>query len=90
MIKVQSMENSDSNDNSFKAILFADTKNEVISGTEIIGLPIDATLEMGSCVLTADGDVGFLKSNGEWNWITSGGSGSVIIPSKSVTENGIY
>ena len=69
MIKVQSLENTDANDNSYKVKLFADTKDEVTSGAEIIGLPQGATIEMGSTVVTADADVAFMKSNGEWNWI---------------------
>ena len=69
MIKVQSLENTDANDNSYKVKLFADTKQEVTSGAEIIGLPQGATIEMGSTVVTADADVAFMKSNGEWNWV---------------------
>lgn len=69
MIKVQSLENTDANENSYKVKLFADTKDEVTSGAEIIGLPQGATIEMGSTVVTADADVAFMKSNGEWNWV---------------------
>lgn len=69
MIKVQSLENTDANENSYKVKLFADTKQEVTSGAEIIGLPQGATIEMGSTVVTADADVAFMKSNGEWNWV---------------------
>ena len=68
MIKVQSMTNTDGNENSYKVTLFADTKNEVTSEAYIIGLPSDATIEMGSMCVTADGDVAFMKSNGSWNW----------------------
>ena len=69
MIKVQTMENTDANENSYKVKLFADTKDEVTSSAEIIGLPQGATIEMGSTVVTADADVAFMKSNGEWNWV---------------------
>lgn len=69
MIKVTSMTNTDSNENSYKVSLFADTKDEVVSGAEIIGFPEGATIEMGSCCLTAAGELAFMKSTGEWNWI---------------------
>lgn len=63
------MSNTDSNENSYKVTLFADTKDEVTESAEIVGLPEDATIEMGSCVVTADADVAFMKSTGEWNWV---------------------
>ena len=69
MIKCQSMENTDTNENSFKVKLFADTKDEVTEGAEIVGFPEGATIEMGSSVVTADGDIAFRKSDGTWNWI---------------------
>ena len=69
MIKVTSMSNTDSNENSYKVTLFADTKNEVVDGAEIIGFPSDATIEMGSCVVTANAEVAFRKSDGTWNWV---------------------
>lgn len=69
MIKCMSMENTDSNENSYKVKLFADTKDEVVEGAEIVGLPQDATIEMGSTVVTADADVAFRKSDGTWNWV---------------------
>ena len=62
------MENTDTNENSFKVKLFADTKDEVTEGAEIVGFPADATIEMGSVVVTADADVAFMKSDGTWNW----------------------
>ena len=69
MIKVTSMSNTDSNENSYKVTLFADTKDEVVDGAEIIGFPADATIEMGSCVVTANAEVAFRKSDGTWNWV---------------------
>lgn len=69
MIKVVLMENTDTNENSYRVKLFADTKEEVVPGAEIVGFPEDATMEMGSSIVTASADVAFMKSNGEWNWI---------------------
>ena len=69
MIKVDSIKNTDSNYNSFKVSLFADNKAEVIPGAAIEGLPSNATIEMGSSVITANGELAFMKSDGTWNWI---------------------
>lgn len=69
MIKVTSISNTDSDENTFKISAFADTKEEVNSGAKIIGLPEDANIEMGSSVMTASGELAFMKSDGTWNWI---------------------
>lgn len=58
--------------NSVEVSLFADTKAEV--GTtpleNIEGFPKDISkIAMGSSVLTASGDLAFMKSDGTWNWI---------------------
>lgn len=49
--------------------LFSDTKSEVTSSAEIIGLPDDVTIAQGSSVITAYGEVAFMKSDGTWNWV---------------------
>lgn len=52
--------------------LFADTKEEVVPGAQIIGmpkLPGPLTIGMGSSVVTASGEVAFMKSDGTWNWV---------------------
>jgi hypothetical protein len=52
--------------------LFADTKEEVVPGATIHGLPKlpqQVTIAMGSSVITASGDVAFMKSDGTWNWV---------------------
>ena len=68
MIKVQELRNTDDNSNSFMISAFADTKSEVDNGAEFVGLPADATIEMGSTVMTASGELAFMKSDGTWNW----------------------
>lgn len=68
MIKVQSLENTDSDKNSYFITAFADTKAEVDAGGTFIGLPENATIEMGSRVMTSDGELAFMKSDGTWNW----------------------
>jgi len=67
MIKVQSIENTDADENTYKISAFADTKSEV--GTSpFIGLPEGATIEMGSTLMTATGELAFMKSDGTWSW----------------------
>ena len=68
MIRVTEMKNTDTNNNSFLISAFADTKEEVSSGT-FIGLPIGAEIEMGSTLITASGEFAFMKSDGTWNWL---------------------
>ena len=48
---------------------FADTKDEVVPGAVFHNLPVDAEIQPGSTVITADGDVAFYKSDGTWNWV---------------------
>lgn len=54
-----------------KVSLFADDQSDITDGMEIIGLPeyYWGKLEPGSTALTAAGEVGFLKSDGTWNWL---------------------
>ena len=49
--------------------LFADTKSEVTDSAEIKGLPAGYVIAQGSSVITASGDVAFMKSDGTWNWV---------------------
>ena len=49
--------------------LFSDTKGEVIPGATIEGLPDGYEVAFGSSVLTAEGEMGFMKSDGTWNWV---------------------
>ena len=69
MIKVAELKNTDGDENSFLISAFADTKEEVENGGNFIGLPEGATIELGSSVMTADGEMAFMKSNGNWNWV---------------------
>ena len=68
MITVTEIKNTDKNPNSFLISAFEDTKAEVASGT-FIGLPEGASIEMGSDVMTASGEIAFMKSDGNWNWL---------------------
>lgn len=47
----------------------ADTKEEVDEGAPIIGIPDNYQLEMGSSIMTVDGEIAFLTSDGIWNWV---------------------
>ena len=69
MIKVTSITNTDSDENTYKISAFSDTKDEVTSDATFIGLPDGASIEMGSSVMTASGELAFMKSNGQWNWV---------------------
>lgn len=69
MVKVTDMKNTDYDSNSYKVSLFADTKEDLTSGEPIIGLPEGATIEMGSDCITASGEIAFMKSTGDWNWV---------------------
>lgn len=69
MIKVINLVNTDANENTFKISAFSDTKEEVTSDAVFIGLPEGATIEMGSAVMTASGELAFMKSDGTWNWV---------------------
>ena len=54
-----------------KAIIvaFADSKSDVTSGMEVVGLPANTEITYPSVIYTADADVAFLKSDGTWNWV---------------------
>ena len=54
-----------------KAIItaFADAKSDVTSGMVIEGLPANVEPAFGSSIITASGDVAFLKSDDTWNWV---------------------
>ena len=51
--------------------LFSDTQAEVASTAleDIKGFPVNYTIAFGSSVMTAEGDMAFMKSDGTWNWI---------------------
>jgi len=49
--------------------LFADTKTEVVPGMHIEDVPDGYVIEAGSTVVTADGELAFMKSDGTWNWV---------------------
>ena len=49
--------------------LFSDTKTEITSDMEVVGLPEGYTIDSGSTVVTASGELAFMKSDGSWNWL---------------------
>ena len=51
------------------ATLVADSKEDIVEGMKVIGLPKDTELLLGSSVITADGDFAYRKSDGSWNWV---------------------
>ena len=71
MIKVNDkIEDFDGKPKTVYTSLFADTKSEVSSMVldDVIGFPKGCTLEAGSTVLTASGELAFLKSDNTWQW----------------------
>lgn len=57
----------DINGDKARVSLFADAKTDVSADAveDLVGREI----EMGSSCVTADGDIGFFKSDGTWNWV---------------------
>jgi len=49
--------------------LFADTQSEVVPNVKIQGMPEGYSISAGSSVMTANGDMAFMKSDGNWNWL---------------------
>lgn len=46
----------------------ADTKAEVLADNNYVGLPQGVAIDFGSKVVTAKLEIGFMKSNGTWEW----------------------
>ena len=46
-----------------------DAKEDVDDSMVIERMPSDWEPQAGSSIVTADGDVAFLKSDGTWNWV---------------------
>ena len=70
MIRVTSLKrNVGVDDNKVIISAFADTKAEVTSSATFVGLPKDAQIEQSSTIITASGEVAFMKSDGTWNWV---------------------
>lgn len=68
MIIVKEIKGVDDNYKTANVSIFADTKAEVATGT-IEGMPEGYSPSIGSTILTAAGEVAFMKSNGSWNWV---------------------
>ena len=71
MIKVIECTNTDRNFHTYKIVAFSDTKAEVDTTpiSDYVGMPKNATVEMSSLLITADGDVAWRKSDDTWNWM---------------------
>ena len=67
MVKLMSM--TETTDNAYIIEAFADSKADVTSGMTIVGFPADATVDAGSSIITANGDIALCKSDGTWNWV---------------------
>ena len=68
MIKVTSIK-LDPNTKTADVSLFSDTKAEVLPNAEIEGFPAEYIIAAGSTVITASGELAFMKSDGAWNWV---------------------
>ena len=73
MVIVQELQKVTTNDRGegdiYKVSLFADTKSEMSGTPAILGLPVGALIAASSTVLTASGELAFMKSDGTWNWV---------------------
>lgn len=69
MIIVQEMRNINSEKKEAQVNLFSDTKGEVVSEAEIVGMLPDYKPSFGSSIMTAAGELGYMKSNGQWHWV---------------------
>lgn len=67
-VKVQNLIEYEQN-NEIEVLLFADTKEEVSDDMQIDGIPKGKVISYGSSLITADGDIAFLKSDGTWNFV---------------------
>jgi len=70
-IKVKFFQQTDGNPTSYYIEAFADVKSEVTNDiSDFPGLPADATsIEQSSYIKTASGEMAYMKSNGQWNWV---------------------
>ena len=68
MILVKEIKGVDDNNKTANVSIFADTKAEVATGT-IEGMPEGYLPSFGSSLLTASGELAFMKSDGTWNWV---------------------
>lgn len=68
MVRVQKIEYLKEDTHEAKVSIFADTKAEVDTA-EIEGMPDGYNIEMGSTLMTASGELAFMKSDSSWNWV---------------------
>jgi len=68
MIIVNEVNKVDESNNTMQVSLFADTKSEIQPNMNIEQIE-GYTLAFGSSVMTASGELAFLKSDGTWNWV---------------------
>lgn len=59
----------DDSNNVCQISAFADTKGEVLPNADFVGMPEGATMAIGSSVITAAGEMAFLKSDNTFNWV---------------------
>lgn len=82
-VKVQRLVEYEQN-NEIEVLLFADTKGEVSPNMQIDGIPKGKVISYGSSLITADGDLAFLKSDGTWNFTKNGGGSDPNLEDKTV------
>lgn len=73
MIKVDEFKNTDGDLHTYKISASADTQAEVESAelSDYMGLPEDAEkLELMSDIMTTEGHMAFMRSDGQWNWVS--------------------
>jgi len=68
MIIVNEVNKGDERNNTRQVTLFAASKSEIQPNMNIEQIE-GYTLAFGSSVMTASGELAFLKSDGTWNWV---------------------
>lgn len=68
MLKVLEIKDNCVEGNKKLASIYADGKSEVVPNADVNGLGKIELLAAGSTCVTADFEVGLLKSDGSWSW----------------------
>ena len=90
MIKVELIRGRNSKTKKVVVSLFADKREDLISGQEIHGMPDGYSIDFGSSCTTANGEMAYLKSDcATWVWVKVDPT-TITLEELDVTENGEY
>ena len=90
MVKVELIRGRNSKTKKVVVSLFADKRDDLISGQEIHGMPDGYSIDFGSSCETANGEMAYLKSDcATWVWVKVDPT-TITLEELDVTENGEY